>query len=105
MEKVILPKHLEKHPFLQEFYGTVEWSVRAIFEHYMGWFSGEEESRATNAAALRNGCLGMLKISQTTDYRSLTGSSNIVLDTLRKATLKSENTVHSSQAMQSISTP
>ena len=55
---MILPKHLEKHPFLQEFYGTVEWSVRAIFEHYMGWFSGEEESRATNAIALRNGCLG-----------------------------------------------
>ena len=41
VEKVILPKHLEKHPFLQEFYGTVEWAVRAIFEHYMGWFSGK----------------------------------------------------------------
>jgi len=25
---------------LQEFYGTVEWSVKAVFAHYMGWFSG-----------------------------------------------------------------
>ena len=38
---VQLPDHLYNHPFLQEFYGTVEWSVRAVFTHYMGWFSGK----------------------------------------------------------------
>ncbi len=32
----------ESHPFLQEFYGTVEWSSRAIFHHYAGWFTGGE---------------------------------------------------------------
>ena len=39
--RVYLPDHLSQHPFLQEFYGTVEWSVKGIFCHYMGWFSGK----------------------------------------------------------------
>ena len=38
---VRLPPHLEDHPFLQQFYGTVEWSVKAVFCNYMGWFSGK----------------------------------------------------------------
>jgi len=39
--KVVLPPYLAEHPFLQEFYGTVEWSVKGIFCNYMGWFSGK----------------------------------------------------------------
>eukprot|EP01103_Thecamoeba_quadrilineata_P009577 TRINITY_DN1934_c0_g1_i1.p1 TRINITY_DN1934_c0_g1~~TRINITY_DN1934_c0_g1_i1.p1 ORF type:complete len:521 (-),score=110.11 TRINITY_DN1934_c0_g1_i1:56-1618(-) len=39
--QVRLPEELEKHPFLQEFYGRVEWSVRGIFAGYLGWFSGD----------------------------------------------------------------
>ena len=35
-----LPLHLQDHPYLQEFYGTVEWSSKAVFSQYMGWFSG-----------------------------------------------------------------
>lgn len=42
-QTVHLPKHLAKHPFLQPLYGTVPWAVRAIFTHYMGWFSGSPE--------------------------------------------------------------
>ena len=38
--KVKLPKHLAEFPFLHTYYGTVEWSVRAVFDRYMGWFSG-----------------------------------------------------------------
>lgn len=38
---VTLPPHLANHPFLLEFYGTVEWSVKAVFCNYMGWFSGK----------------------------------------------------------------
>ena len=38
---VKLPPDLASHPFLQEFYGTVEWSVRAVFTNYIGWFSGK----------------------------------------------------------------
>jgi len=40
VSKVQLPEHLANAPFLQEFYGTVAWSVRSIFNGYLGWFSG-----------------------------------------------------------------
>ncbi len=35
-----LPPHLARLPYLQEYYGTVEWSVRAVFDGYLGWFGG-----------------------------------------------------------------
>ncbi|MEM7348174.1 MAG: alkyl sulfatase dimerization domain-containing protein [Chloroflexota bacterium] len=41
VERVRLPKHLADSPFLREHYGTVAWSVRAIFDGYLGFFSGE----------------------------------------------------------------
>ena len=40
VERVKLPRHLARQPYLHEYYGTVAWSVRAIFEGYLGWFSG-----------------------------------------------------------------
>jgi len=60
---VQLPDHLSQSPYLQEFYGTVEWSVRAIFDGYLGWFDGKPESlfpvspeeRAAKLAALAGG--------------------------------------------------
>ena len=36
-----LPPHLAKAPYLQPFYGTVAWSVRAMFAGHMGWFDGD----------------------------------------------------------------
>lgn len=41
ISRVNLPDHLYNHPFLQEFYGTVEWSVRGVFNTYLGWFGGD----------------------------------------------------------------
>jgi alkyl sulfatase BDS1-like metallo-beta-lactamase superfamily hydrolase len=38
--RVKLPPHLRTHPFLREWYGTVAWSVRAIFAGKLGWFGG-----------------------------------------------------------------
>lgn len=35
-----LPAHLEKSPYLQEFYGSVPWCVRAVYSGYLGWFDG-----------------------------------------------------------------
>jgi alkyl sulfatase BDS1-like metallo-beta-lactamase superfamily hydrolase len=35
-----LPENLEKLPYLGEFYGTVAWSVRSIYNGYVGWFDG-----------------------------------------------------------------
>ncbi|WP_459481600.1 alkyl sulfatase dimerization domain-containing protein [Clostridium saccharoperbutylacetonicum] len=35
-----LPENLASLPYLGEFYGTVAWSVRSIFNGYIGWFDG-----------------------------------------------------------------
>ncbi len=40
VERVKLPPHLARQPYLHEYYGTVSWSVRAIFDGYLGWFGG-----------------------------------------------------------------
>jgi alkyl sulfatase BDS1-like metallo-beta-lactamase superfamily hydrolase len=40
VEQVKLPQHLARLPYLREYYGTVEWSVRAIYNGYLGWFDG-----------------------------------------------------------------
>jgi len=41
VDEVVLPPHLRDHPYLLELYGTVAWSVRAIFSGYLGWFNGD----------------------------------------------------------------
>ena len=41
VKEVVLPPHLATHPYLQELYGTVAWSVRAIFSGALGWFNGD----------------------------------------------------------------
>ena len=38
VKKVKLPPVMASHPYLQEMYGTVEWSVRGIVQSYLGWF-------------------------------------------------------------------
>lgn len=40
VDQISLPEHLAKKAYLQEFYGTVEWSIRSIFTGYLGWFDG-----------------------------------------------------------------
>jgi alkyl sulfatase BDS1-like metallo-beta-lactamase superfamily hydrolase len=45
VQHVKLPPDLAANPYLQEFYGSVEWSVRGIYADRAGWFDG-------NAAAL-----------------------------------------------------
>mmetsp|Transcript_40474 Transcript_40474/g.115371 ORF Transcript_40474/g.115371 Transcript_40474/m.115371 type:complete len:397 (-) Transcript_40474:1096-2286(-) len=41
VQRIQLPPHLAPLPYLQPFYGIVPWAVRAVFTHYMGWFSGD----------------------------------------------------------------
>jgi len=41
VEIVKLPPHLANAPYLQEFYGKVEWAVRSVFSGTLGWFSGD----------------------------------------------------------------
>ena len=56
-QKVQLPDHLRDHPFLQEFYGTVEWSVKAVFCNYMGWYSGKASELHPLPPKIQSRCL------------------------------------------------
>ena len=40
VQHVKLPRDLAENPFLQEFYGGVEWTVRGIYTDRVGWFDG-----------------------------------------------------------------
>ncbi len=46
---VKLPDELAEKPYLREFYGRVDWSVRAYFVGTMGWFDGNPTSLDTLA--------------------------------------------------------
>lgn len=72
VERVKLPAHLVGKPYLQPYYGRVDWSVRAIFSGYLGWFSGnatelfplEPKGRAERMAALVGGAEELLRRAQ-----------------------------------------
>lgn len=63
VQHVKLPPALADSPYLQEFYGTVAWSVRAIYAEYAGWFDGNptklfplpEKDRAARIIELAGG--------------------------------------------------
>jgi len=40
IELIQLPDNVANSPFIAEFYGTVRWSVKSIFNGYLGWFNG-----------------------------------------------------------------
>jgi len=40
IENIELPSTIASSLYMQEFYGTVRWSVKSIFNGYLGWFSG-----------------------------------------------------------------
>jgi uncharacterized sulfatase len=44
VQHVKLPPHLAENPYLQEFYGAVEWTVRGIYADRVGWFDGNATS-------------------------------------------------------------
>jgi len=41
VEYVRLPQHLQDAPYLKEYYGSVSWSLRSLFNGNLGWFSGD----------------------------------------------------------------
>lgn len=75
VKRVKLPEHLVKSPYLEELYGQIDWSVRAIYGNVLGWFDGIPEQ------------LYPLD-TQTIDLREvdLMGGSSAVLGLARKAT-------------------
>lgn len=72
VERVKLPPHLAEKPYLQEFYGRVDWSVRSIFAGYLGWFDGNasglvplsDQERATRVVALAGGREKLIESAQ-----------------------------------------
>ncbi len=46
VETVKLPQKLSDLPYLQEFYGTIHWTVKGIYVGYLGWFDGCAEHLA-----------------------------------------------------------
>jgi alkyl sulfatase BDS1-like metallo-beta-lactamase superfamily hydrolase len=68
VQHVKLPPPLSDNPYLQEFYGTVAWAVRAIYTDYLGWFDGNathlfplpEKERAAKIIALAGGSARVL---------------------------------------------
>ena len=63
VQHVKLPPALAENPYLQEFYGGVEWTVRGIYADRVGWFDGNatnlfplaEKDRAAKLVALIGG--------------------------------------------------
>jgi alkyl sulfatase BDS1-like metallo-beta-lactamase superfamily hydrolase len=63
VQHVKLPSALAENPYLQEFYGGVEWTVRGIYADRLGWFDGNptklfplaEKDRAAKLIALIGG--------------------------------------------------
>ena len=63
VQHVKLPPDLAASPYLQEFYGSVEWTVRGIYADRVGWFDGNathlfplpEKERAARLVALIGG--------------------------------------------------
>jgi alkyl sulfatase BDS1-like metallo-beta-lactamase superfamily hydrolase len=63
VQHVRLPAALADNPYLQEYYGTVAWSVRAIYADYAGWFDGNpsklfplpEQERSTRIVEMAGG--------------------------------------------------
>ena len=78
-EKIKLPEDIADSPYLKEFYGTVRWSVKSIFNGYLGWFSGNPSeldplSREEKAKRILN----------------LAGDLDILIDDLRLAVEKED---------------
>jgi alkyl sulfatase BDS1-like metallo-beta-lactamase superfamily hydrolase len=63
VQHVNLPPDLARNPYLQEFYGSVEWTVRGIYADRAGWFDGNatnlfplpEKDRAAKLVVLMGG--------------------------------------------------
>lgn len=68
-----LPNEYAELPYLGEHYGCVEWTVRAIYTAYLGWFDGNPthlhslapEKRAEKEITLMGGAQAVLKAAQT----------------------------------------
>jgi len=69
VQTVRLPPRLARRPYLAERYGALAWSVRGIYDGYLGWFDGNPThlyplgptARARRVAALAGGVDALLE--------------------------------------------
>jgi len=72
VDYVKLPEHLATRSYLAEFYGSVAWSVRAVYSGYLGWFDGNPSNlhpllpteEAQRIAELAGGAIGLLSAAE-----------------------------------------
>lgn len=83
--QLTLPPHLANHRYLREHYGTLGWSARAIFEGYLGWFSGNPsdlEPLAPSERAERMAAMvgGSYRLKQQAEQAAAAGDYQWVLE-------------------------
>jgi uncharacterized sulfatase len=69
---VRLPEELARNPYLREYYGTVEWSVRTIYSYHLGWFDGNatnlfplsDSARAERIVEMTGGITPLLAVGR-----------------------------------------
>lgn len=72
-EEIKLPEKFSALPYLGEYYGCVDWTVRAVFSAYLGWFDGNPTNlhplsvreKAGKTAALMGGRGAVWEAAQT----------------------------------------
>ena len=74
VEMIDLPKELKESPFLYEFYGTVRWSIKSIFNGYLGWFNGNPSDLDP-----------LSRIEEAKRFSKIAGGNNVLLKALKEA--------------------
>jgi uncharacterized sulfatase len=74
VEVVRLPEQFSQLDYLNEYYGNIEWGVRAIFNGYLGWFDGNP----TNLFPLSNN-------EEATKIAELAGGADTLLEKARSS--------------------
>ena len=88
VRKVNLPERLKKHPYLQEFYGTVPWSVRGIYQSHLGWFDGKPEN--LHPLTQKQRFEKWAKLLMNGDF-GVDGNGRLLADAERSLSLSTEN--------------
>lgn len=90
VEAVKLPPEYRDKPYLGEYYGTVEWSVRSVYNGYIGWFDGNPSNlyrpsdqacakHLTELAGAENLLMGAKKALENGEYQLAVLDADLLL--------------------------
>lgn len=89
--EIELPPHLAAHPELMELYGQISFSIRSMYDRYLGWFDGNATNldplpyweRAEKIAAMAGGVDNLIaeaeKALQTGEYQWAAELADMIL--------------------------